>query len=78
MVREAGISNDISPAYARLGLSRSVPVMGDKREYGDIVIIRAAKTSDFMTTEAYQFDWILPRRIMSSTVNEVQGVTRVV
>jgi GMP synthase (glutamine-hydrolysing) len=47
MIREAGIYNEMSQAYAGLDSSRSVGVMGDKREYGYIVILRAVRTSDF-------------------------------
>ncbi|RYP85732.1 hypothetical protein DL769_000906 [Monosporascus sp. CRB-8-3] len=77
MVREAGIYNDISPAYAGLDSSRFVAVMGDKREYGNVVILRAVKTSDFITAEAYESNWLLPKKITGSTDNEVQGVSRV-
>lgn len=78
MIREAGIYNEMSQAYAGLDSSRSVGVMGDKREYGYIIILRAVRTSDFMTAEAYEFDWTLLKKITSRIVNEVQGVSRVV
>lgn len=78
MIREAGIYNEMSQAYAGLDSSRAVGVMGDKREYGYIVILRAVRTNDFMTADAYEFDWALLKKITSRIVNEIHGVSRVV
>jgi GMP synthase (glutamine-hydrolysing) len=40
MIKEAGIYNDISQAYAALDTSKAVGVMGDKRVYDYIIILR--------------------------------------
>lgn len=39
MIKEAGLYNDISQAYAALDTSRAVGVMGDKRVYQYIIIL---------------------------------------
>ena len=48
-IRKAGLYDQISQAYAAVDPSRAVGVMGDKRVYGYIVILRAVTTTDFMT-----------------------------
>jgi GMP synthase (glutamine-hydrolysing) len=77
MIKEAGVYNHMSQAYAGLDTSKAVGVMGDNRVYGYIVILRAVTTTDFMTAEAYEFDFALLRRISTRIVNEVDGVSRV-
>lgn len=44
---------------------------------GYIIILRAVTTTDFMTAEAYEFDFALLRKISTRIVNEVDGVSRV-
>lgn len=51
-IRSAGLYERISQAYAAVDPSRAVGVMGDKRVYGYIIILRAVTTTDFMTSEA--------------------------
>jgi GMP synthase (glutamine-hydrolysing) len=67
----------MSQAYAGLDTSKAVGVMGDNRVYGYIIILRAVTTTDFMTAEAYEFDFALLRKIATRIVNEVDGVARV-
>jgi GMP synthase (glutamine-hydrolysing) len=76
-IRKAGLYNQISQAYAAVDPSRAVGVMGDKRVYGYIVILRAVNTLDFMTAEAFEFPWTFLQRVMNRIVNEVDGVCRV-
>ncbi|CAM1505814.1 Fc.00g114510.m01.CDS01 [Cosmosporella sp. VM-42] len=78
MIKEAGIYNDISQAYAALDTSRAVGVMGDKRVYQYIIILRAIITRDFMTAHVYHFEPAFLDKVSSRIVNEVDGVCRVV
>ncbi|KAH7146346.1 GMP synthase [Dactylonectria macrodidyma] len=78
MIKEAGIYNDISQAYAALDTSRAVGVMGDKRVYQYIIILRAIVTRDFMTAHVYHFEPSFLDKVSSRIVNEVDGVCRVV
>ncbi|KAH7134646.1 GMP synthase [Dactylonectria estremocensis] len=78
MIKEAGIYNDISQAYAALDTSRAVGVMGDKRVYQYIIILRAIITRDFMTAHVYHFEPSFLDKVSSRIVNEVDGVCRVV
>ncbi|KFA73183.1 hypothetical protein S40288_08923 [Stachybotrys chartarum IBT 40288] len=77
MIKEAGIYNEMSQAYAGLDTNKAVGVMGDTRVYGYIVILRAVTTSDFMSAEPYEFPFALLKAIARRIVNEVDGVSRV-
>ncbi|KAK0739289.1 class I glutamine amidotransferase-like protein [Apiosordaria backusii] len=77
MIREAGIYNEMSQAYAGLDTSRAVGVMGDARVYGYIIILRAVTSTNFMTAEPYEFSFDLMKKIARRIVNEVDGVARV-
>ncbi|KAJ4207669.1 GMP synthase (glutamine-hydrolyzing) [Fusarium solani] len=77
MIKEAGIYNEMSQAYAGLDTNKAVGVMGDTRVYGYIVILRAVTTSDFMSAEPYEFSFKLLKAMARRIVNEVDGVSRV-
>ncbi|KAF1812793.1 GMP synthase [Eremomyces bilateralis CBS 781.70] len=76
-IRKAGLYNNISQAYAAVDPSRAVGVMGDRRVYGYIIVLRAVTTTDYMTAEAFEFPWDFLQRVMNRIVNEVHGVCRV-
>lgn len=48
-IRKAGIYDEISQAFAVLLPVRAVGVQGDKRTYDQVIALRAAATTDFMT-----------------------------
>lgn len=77
MIKEAGVYDSMSQAYAAVDSTKSVGVQGDARVYGYIVILRAVCSDDFMSAEPYEFDWKLLREISRRIVNEVDGVSRV-
>lgn len=77
-VEAAGLNRDISQYFAALPNVQSVGVMGDGRTYDHMVVLRAVKTSDFMTAEWYPLPLELLKKVSSRIVNEVKGVNRVV
>ena len=77
-IKEAGIYNSISQAYAGLDTNKAVGVMGDKRYEGYIVILRAVVTTDFMTAEPYPFEFDFLTKVSRAIVNQVHGVSLVV
>ncbi|CAI7579719.1 unnamed protein product [Penicillium glandicola] len=77
MIREAGLYDDIGQAYAALDPSRAVGVMGDKRVYANIILLRAISTKDFMTATPYPFSYEFLSKVATRIVNEVEGVCRV-
>lgn len=50
-IRNAGLYDDISQAFAALLPVRAVGVQGDKRTYEQIIVLRAVTTTDFMTAD---------------------------
>jgi len=64
-------------AFAVLLPVRSVGVMGDRRTYDEVIVLRAVTTSDFMTADWARLDPDLLARVSSRIVNEVKGVNRV-
>lgn len=56
MIKEAGLYDHISQAFAGLDTNRSVGVFGDQRVWGYIIILRAVRTKDFMSAEIFKFD----------------------
>ncbi len=63
--------------FAALTNMRSVGVMGDERTYDYAVVVRAARTIDFMTAEAAEIPFEVLQTVMSRIINEVKGVNRV-
>ncbi|KAI5923550.1 GMP synthase [Camillea tinctor] len=78
MIKEAGLYDQISQAYAGLDTSRSVGVFGDQRVWGYIVILRAVRTKDFMSAEVFDFDNSFLMNVSRAICNQVEGVSRVV
>ena len=76
-IRQAGLYRTVSQAFAALAADRAVGVMGDRRVYGAVVILRAVQTTDFMTADAFVFEPAFVRRVSSRIVNEVDGACRV-
>ena len=70
--------NSIDQALSVLIPSKSVGVMGDKRQYGYVVSIRAVNTTDYMTATATSIPHKILNSISTRIINEVSGVARVV
>lgn len=77
MIREAGLYDKIGQAFAALDPSRAVGVMGDKRVYEHIILLRAVETTDFMTANPYPFTSEFLTECSTRIVNSVHGVCRV-
>ncbi len=72
------LRDETAQAFAVLLPVRSVGVMGDKRTYGETVVVRAVTSEDFMTADWARLPHDLLARISTRIVNEVLGVNRVV
>ena len=77
-LRVNGFYNKTDQALCVLIPQKSVGVMGDKRQYGFVVAIRAVNTTDFMTATSTPIPHKLLNNISSRIINEVNGVARVV
>jgi GMP synthase (glutamine-hydrolysing) len=77
-IRKAGYYDAISQAFAVLLPVRAVGVQGDKRTYDQVIALRAANTTDFMTATWFPFPYEFLSAVSNRITNEVQGVNRVV
>jgi GMP synthase (glutamine-hydrolysing) len=77
-IRRAGLYNQLWQVFAVLLPVKSVGVMGDRRTYQRVVVIRLVQSEDGMTAAWYQASPEVLARISNRIVNEVQGVNRVV
>jgi len=65
-------------AFAILLPLKSVGIMGDKRTYEHIVVIRAVNSLDAMTADWARLPHTLLVRVSNRIINEVRGINRVV
>ena len=77
-LRNNNLYDKIDQALAILIPSKTVGVMGDMRQYGYVVALRAVNTTDYMTASATQISHKILNQISTRIVNEVDGVARVV
>jgi GMP synthase (glutamine-hydrolysing) len=77
-VKKANIYNKLWQAFVVLLPVKSVGVMGDRRTYQSVVVIRLVRSVDGMTADWYPAQPELLSRISNRIVNEVEGVNRVV
>jgi GMP synthase (glutamine-hydrolysing) len=77
-VRRHGVYNRLWQAFAVLLPVRSVGVMGDRRTYQQVVVLRLVQSVDGMTANWYPADPAFLARVSTRVVNEVEGVNRVV
>ena len=64
-------------SFAVLLPVKSVGVMGDKRSYEEVLILRSVTTDDFMTADWARLPYDLLARVSARIVNEVPGINRV-
>jgi GMP synthase (glutamine-hydrolysing) len=77
-IKRAGIYQKLWQAFVVLLPVKSVGVMGDRRTYQSVVVVRLVQSVDGMTADWFPADSQLLSRISNRIVNEVDGVNRVV
>lgn len=77
-IKKAQLYKKLWQAFTVLLPVRSVGVMGDRRTYQRVVVLRMVRSVDGMTADWYPADTALLSRISNRIVNEVDGVNRVV
>ncbi len=77
-LREAGVYDKVSQAFAVFLPVRSVGVMGDQRRHEPVIALRAVETTDFMTARWARLPWDLLDEVARRIVNRVAGISRVV
>ena len=76
-VRNAGLYDDISQAFAVFLPVKSVGVVGDARRYAHVIALRAVETIDFMTARWAHLPYDLLEKVSSRIINEISDVSRV-
>jgi len=77
-IKNKGIYDELWQGFGILLPVKSVGVMGDKRTYENVCVIRMVTSQDGMTANWYYADSILLQRISTRIVNEVEGINRIV
>jgi len=77
-LREAGLYDKVSQAFAVFLPVRSVGVVGDQRRYAHVIALRAVETVDFMTANWAHLPYELLDEVSRRIINENPGVSRVV
>jgi GMP synthase (glutamine-hydrolysing) len=77
-LRNYGLYDKTSQAFAVFLPVRSVGVMGDGRRYDYVVALRAVETIDFMTAHWARLPYDFLDHVSRRIVNEVNGISRVV
>lgn len=77
-IKKAGLYHKLWQAFVVLLPVKSVGVMGDRRTYQSVVVIRLVQSVDGMTADWYPAESNLLSRVSNRIVNEVKGVNRVV
>ena len=69
--------NKVAQAFSVILPVKSVGVMGDGRQYGRVLVLRAVESDDFMTASSASLPPDFINHVAARIVNEVQGITRV-
>ncbi len=77
-LRNAGLYDKVSQAFAVFLPVKSVGVMGDGRTYDWVVSLRSVQTTDFMTAHWSRLPYELLGKVSNRIINEVRGINRVV
>jgi len=76
-LRLANLYQKVSQAFAVFLPVKSVGVMGDGRQYGYVICLRAVETTDFMTAHWSHLPWDFLGQVSNRIINEIKGVSRV-
>ncbi len=76
-LREHGLYDSVSQAFAVFLPVKSVGVMGDGRRYDYVVALRAVETVDFMTARWARLPYEFLDEVARRIINEVPGISRV-
>jgi GMP synthase (glutamine-hydrolysing) len=74
---KASLYHTVSQAFAVFLPIKSVGVMGDGRQYGYVIALRAVETTDFMTAHWANLPWDFLATVSNRIINEVKGISRV-
>ena len=76
-LKQQGLYDSVSQAFAVFLPVRSVGVMGDGRRYEFVIALRAVETIDFMTARWARLPYEFLEHVSLRIINEVDGISRV-
>ncbi|MDG2316450.1 MAG: glutamine-hydrolyzing GMP synthase [Gammaproteobacteria bacterium] len=76
-LREQGLYDKVSQAFAVFLPVKSVGVMGDGRRYDYVIALRAVETVDFMTARWAHLPYDFLDHVSRRIINEIEGISRV-
>ena len=76
-LREQGLYDKVSQAFAVFLPIKSVGVMGDGRRYDYVIALRAVETIDFMTARWAHLPYDFLDHVSRRIINEIEGISRV-
>ena len=76
-LRDQGLYDQVSQAFAVFLPVKSVGVMGDGRRYDYVIALRAVETVDFMTARWARLPYEFLDRVSNRIINEIPGISRV-
>ena len=77
-LRNYGLYDKVSQAFAVFLPVKSVGVVGDQRRYEWVIALRAVETIDFMTAIWSRLPYEFLEKVSLRIINEISGVSRVV
>lgn len=77
-IKKHGLDRDIWQYFTVLTPLKTVGVMGDKRTYDHVLVIRAVTSIDGMTADVAHIPYPILQKISNRMTNEVKGINRVV
>ncbi|WP_185858660.1 glutamine-hydrolyzing GMP synthase [Blattabacterium cuenoti] len=77
-LKKNDIYHNVNQAFIILLPIKSVGVMGDKRTYEYVAVLRVINTEDFMTATFSHLSYDFLERISNRIINEVDGINRMV
>ena len=77
-LRNSGLYETVSQAFAVYLPVKSVGVVGDARRYEHVIALRAVETIDFMTARWARLPYEFIENVSNRIINEIEAVSRVV
>ncbi|WP_185862271.1 glutamine-hydrolyzing GMP synthase [Blattabacterium cuenoti] len=77
-LKNDNVYNNVSQAFIILLPVKSVGIMGDKRTYEHVAVLRVTNTEDFMTATFSHLSYDFLEKISNRIINEVDGINRIV
>lgn len=74
-LQKEGVYQQVWQAYAAVGDDKAVGVVGDKRRYGNIVMVRVVDSIDAMTADWTRLSHQILEKISNRITNEIDDVT---